>query len=292
MAGIGAALSLAGRACPQLDLYAHFAPLYVAAALVAVILAGRAWRIRLGAGLALAAAMALIVPEYLRDAGPTAPADAPGQIRVIQFNAEHRNNEVQRVARWLLAQDADIITVTEARHDLRDILKREGWRTAGGHGYLIIFVREGFTQMDRPHLSDHAKLTYVNATYATASGPMEAVTVHMRWPNDPGIRARLRELESITARLPRERMVLTGDFNTTPWSAQMGRLDEGLGLSRRDRGVATWPAKVMGHRWPLPFLPIDHVYAGPGWATVRVERGPWLGSDHYPLIVTLAPARP
>ncbi len=29
--------------------------------------------------------------------------------------------------------------------------------------------------------------------------------------------------------------------------------------------------------------------AGPGWATVKVERGPWLGSDHYPLIVTLAP---
>ena len=39
----------------------------------------------------------------------------------------------------------------------------------------------------------------------------------------------------------------------------------------------------------FPLLPIDHLYAGPGWATVSVRRGPPLGSDHYPLVVTLAP---
>ena len=41
---------------------------------------------------------------------------------------------------------------------------------------------------------------------------------------------------------------------------------------------------------PFALLPIDHVYAGPGWRTVRAERGPRLGSDHYPVIVTLAPS--
>ena len=49
-----------------------------------------------------------------------------------------------------------------------------------------------------------------------------------------------------------------------------------------DRGPA-------GMGLPFALLPIDHVSAGPGWRTVRVERGPLLGSDHYPVIVTLAP---
>jgi endonuclease/exonuclease/phosphatase (EEP) superfamily protein YafD len=45
----------------------------------------------------------------------------------------------------------------------------------------------------------------------------------------------------------------------------------------------SWPAT----RSPIPILPIDHLYAGPAWRTVNVERGPHLGSDHYPLVATL-----
>ena len=66
-------------------------------------------------------------------------------------------------------------------------------------------------------------------------------------------------------------------------------------LIRRDRALFTWPAQQDSRlRWLglFPILPIDHVYAGPGWATVKVERGPRLGSDHYPVIVTLAPVAP
>ena len=77
-----------------------------------------------------------------------------------------------------------------------------------------------------------------------------------------------------------------GDFNATPWSFTLQRLDHEFGLIRRDRALFSWP--IWPHL-PAPFLPIDHVYAGDGWATVKVERGPKLGSDHYPVILTLAP---
>jgi endonuclease/exonuclease/phosphatase (EEP) superfamily protein YafD len=146
--------------------------------------------------------------------------------------------------------------------------------------------------MHRPRLPPHSQLTFVNATYANPGGAMELVTTHLAWPTAAPVARQRRELASVVARLPRERMILTGDFNATPWSAAIRTLDRDLGLTRRDRAVATWPAQVLGLDWPLPFLPIDHVYAGPAWATIKVERGPGLGSDHYPLIVTLAPARP
>jgi vancomycin resistance protein VanJ len=38
---------------------------------------------------------------------------------------------------------------------------------------------------------------------------------------------------------------------------------------------------------PFPFLPIDQLFAGPGWAMRSVERLPRTGSDHYPLRVRL-----
>jgi endonuclease/exonuclease/phosphatase (EEP) superfamily protein YafD len=102
-------------------------------------------------------------------------------------------------------------------------------------------------------------------------------------------------LRQVVSMLPRERMVLGGDFNSTPWSFRRQRDDRLLGLTRRDRAIATWPTGHSGlWPWPAPFplLPIDHIYAGPGWATTGVRRGPRLGSDHYPLIVTLAPVAP
>ena len=293
LAALGALLGLGGRASEALDLFAHFAAPYAVISAVAGLIAQivklpfrRA--ILISSAVGFVAATLLIVPELRRSTGPT--AGAPGTLKVIQFNALDTNTDIGRVATWLIAQDADVIAVSEARHDLRDLLlARAGWRTAGAHGSLMIFTRDQYLRMNRPKLAKGSKLTFVNATYNLSGAPVEVVTTHLDWPTRPAFRNQPADLQSVVTALPRHRMVLLGDFNNTPWSQQMRRLDRDLGLIRRDRAVATFPAQVMGRRWPLPFLAIDHVYAGPGWATVKVERGPWLGSDHYPLIVTLAP---
>ena len=295
LAAVGAVLGLGGRANDTLDLFAHVAAPYAALSVIAGLIAlvinlpfRRA--ILMASAIGLVAGALLIVPELRRSTGPTAAAGAPGTLKVIQFNALDTNTDIGRVATWLIAQNADVIAVSEARHDLRDLLlARAGWRTAGAHGSLIIFTRDQYLRMNRPTLAKGSQLTFVNATYAHTDGPMEVVTTHFDWPTRPTFDRQPQDLQSVLQRLPRHRMVLLGDFNLTPWSQQMRRMDRDLGLIRRDRSVATFPAQVLGRRWPLPFLPIDHVYAGPGWATVKVERGPWLGSDHYPLIVTLAP---
>jgi endonuclease/exonuclease/phosphatase (EEP) superfamily protein YafD len=124
---------------------------------------------------------------------------------------------------------------------------------------------------------------------------MEIVVTHTQWPTDPRQASQSLDLRSVAAALPRQRMILGGDFNSTPWSFRRRREDAALGLIRRDRAAPTWPTGHAGPwRWlaPVPFLPIDHVYAGAGWATTSVRRGPRLGSDHYPLVVTLAPVAP
>ena len=88
---------------------------------------------------------------------------------------------------------------------------------------------------------------------------------------------------------PRRRLIVVGDFNLTPWSFTLKRQDKALRLRRWTRALASWPAgkfsRIMAA--PAPFLPIDHVYAGSDWRAVRIERGPALGSDHRPVVVTL-----
>jgi endonuclease/exonuclease/phosphatase (EEP) superfamily protein YafD len=293
-AAVAGLLALGGTRDARLDVLSHFALVYGA-----VGLAGGLWAIVAGRGPLVAAAVVavaasgfLVLPEVTRDTGPAATAAAPGQLKVIQINARQENADIRRMDDWLNAQQPDVITITEARHDLRDLLVRRGWKTAGEAGSLMIFTRDYYVQMVRPTLSPDTKLHFVNATYTAAGRPLEIFTAHMDWPTRLDSQIQPAELAPVVALRRDERMILTGDLNATPWSAQLRRLDVSLGLIRRDRAVPTWPAQVMGQPWPLPFLPIDHVYAGRGWATVKVERGPWVGSDHYPLIVTLAPVAP
>jgi len=91
----------------------------------------------------------------------------------------------------------------------------------------------------------------------------------------------------------KDRLIIVGDFNSTPWSFGRRRDDARLGVLRRTRNLFSWPAERVSHNKlpaPFPVLPIDHIYAGRGWATVSVRRGPRLGSDHYPVVAVLAPA--
>jgi len=291
-----------GRVSPALDVLTNLAPLYLAGGVLAGALsaAGLGFLRRAGlalAGLAFVAAAALMAPEFLRATGPTAPANAPGQIKLVELNVWRENPDLDRLAEWLAAEDPDFIVLDESSAALRELIVRRLGRggVAGYASSLMIFARGPYLQMDRPPIGPGSHLTFVNATYPSASGPLELVAAHTDWPTSSLQGAQSAALAGVVAKLPRRRMILAGDFNSTPWSFRRQTDDATFGLIRRDRALATWPAGHAGpwRGWaPVPFLPLDHIYAGPGWATVAVRRGPRVGSDHYPLVVTLAPVGP
>ncbi|MEM9488825.1 MAG: endonuclease/exonuclease/phosphatase family protein, partial [Myxococcota bacterium] len=81
--------------------------------------------------------------------------------------------------------------------------------------------------------------------------------------------------------------VVVGDMNATPWSWPMRRLvrDSELIDSLRGHGVQTsWPSQLI----PLS-IPIDHVLHSPSLTAVERSVGPFMGSDHRPVHVALAP---
>lgn len=302
VAGVTCVLIVAatmGPFSPKIDVATHLAP--ILAGLAAILwLASlplsrvvRGWALA-GGLLSLAASLALVAPEYLRDVGPQALGPQERTLKIIQFNGYRGNARVKDVVDWLISERPDIVTIQETRSDLREaILARTGWSVAGlARGNLTIFSARQRITMDRP--PNTGTLHWVNATYPSSSGPYELFTVHLDWPSSlrhSGQRAQL--IEVISTR-PHDRLILTGDFNSTPWSYGLREIDTYSGVIRRDRGLFSFPAGG-GVKDPIslpaPVLPIDHVYAGPGWATVSIRRGPWLGSDHYPVVIVLAPTR-
>ena len=291
---LAAVLALGGRWNPALDVLAHFATLYLGGAAVGALLGlatrGRARTAILAlSAVAGAASATLMAPEFLRRGAPTAAA-GPHAIRIVQYNALKSNLDVVREVDWLLSQRADIITIQEIRPDLAgELLARTSWAEPTVYGDVAIFSRLPRIAEAPPRRAAGSSLVIVHAAYAHPGGRIDVATLHLDWPTSRAHHRQQRDVAPFVRQRPAQRMILTGDFNAAPWSAALRRADTEMGLVRRDRALLTFPADRRGFRWPYPVLAIDHVYAGPGWATVRVERGPRLGSDHYPVVVTLAP---
>ena len=298
----GAVAAQWGRVSLDYDVLAHFAPVWLAACAAALVLGflfkgwwrGAVWAPALAG---VAASAVLILPEFVRDVGPRARADAPGQVKVVQFNVWHHNPDPEAVLRWLDAENPDIAVISENSAPFAAALKAHPrWIVSCGRCEVLLLSRRAPLAAEparRRRGSEHvAPLT--TAVFADARGPFTVIGVHNAWPTDADQPMQEARLAEAIAEAPRERLIVAGDFNSTPWSFARRRWDKAFGLPRRERAVATWPARRYHRlRWlGAPFLAIDHIYAGPGWATVETHRGPRLSSDHYPLVVTLAPTLP
>ena len=241
----------------------------------------------------------LIAPEAL--AALRAPRDAIAHpaLRIVEFNLWAHNRDQGATAEWILGQDADIVVLEEAFGGTERIMARlrERYRfeTACIHNpcssVIMSRIRPTATGgMD--HEPGRPRLAGAWATFDGPGGPFTVVGAHLTWPYPAGPqRAQMDQLAGTLRRFPRERLIVAGDFNAAPWSFALHAQDLAFGIPRYTRALPSWPAAPYT-RWrielPFPVLPIDHVYAGPGWSQVRVVRGPRLGSDHYPLMVTLS----
>jgi endonuclease/exonuclease/phosphatase (EEP) superfamily protein YafD len=277
---------------PVADLPNHFTPLVLAAAVAGLVLLPvwarelprRRSRIVLGLGFAGVAAVNSVP---LMAAVSTAAVAAPGAARtltVVSFNIFGSASYVERTARWLREQDADVIVLQEMARDMREPMRlalaatyphvhdcncndivmysRRPWLTAGGQS------RTG----ERPALSW--------LTLADADGTeVRVIGLHTRYNLVPYTYA--AQFDWLVHHIPKlgGRLIVAGDFNATPWSWQMTRL-AASGLRRHGTHQASWP-------WPLPLLLIDNLLTTPDIKSVSFRTGPFLGSDHLPVVVTV-----
>lgn len=298
--GTGFAVAcLGGVFSDRLDAFTHFTPLWLAMGVAAIVLGWifarqgeRATIVGLGGAAVLACAI-LMGPELLAAAGTKRLAARPDDLKIIQFNIWHSNETPERTLRWLLEQDADVVVIEEASGPVVKALKAyypfhvtcDGKKRCG----TMIFSRKRMIARNGFY-PEGRELAGAWATLADPKGDFTVAGIHYAWPVPAGPQQQQsKRLTDAVARFDKSSLILTGDFNSTPWSFSLKRQDKALGLERRTRALPSWPSGRFSRiaDAPAPFLPIDHVYAGKAWKTVSVTRGPALGSDHRPIVVKL-----
>lgn len=291
-----------GRWNERYDLLSHFAVVWLAGGIIALLLAvfhSAGWRklgVLLCAGLAVIFAAEPIAYELTRPMSPRASADTPCQVKVVSFNAWNINTDPEVVANWLAQERPDLALIVEPTKLLKaSVTRATGLETWMAESALVVsrvpYTERGTGWTARFLPGESVSLTWDKINLLPDT-PIAVLSVHAGWPRPTrAARARDVRIAAVLDQEDRASAILVGDFNSAGWAFRQRDADRIFRLERRDRAILTWPARVpFGGKFdfPVPFLPIDHVYAGSNWRTVKVERGPRLGSDHYPLIMTLA----
>ncbi|HEX5378976.1 MAG TPA: endonuclease/exonuclease/phosphatase family protein [Phenylobacterium sp.] len=282
-----------GRFNAHLDILTHFAPIYLAGGTL-VLVAALFIHQRLAPALLGAAAVTLslilMAPEFLHPKSAPAPVGAPGQIKLIQFNAAQDSHGLEERLAWLAREDPDVLVVEDSRPVFQTAIAKGMGRhmSCGMTCEVAIFTRAAPVRIESPRRGRYGMGPAIAIVHlAGAGGEYTVIGTHYDWPTNVEYQYYngLRLLE-LLKRQDTTRTILAGDFNSTPWSFVRRREEAKYGMERRTRALPTWPADG---RFGLAFLPIDHVYAGSGWRTVSITRGPPIGSDHYPLVAIFAP---
>lgn len=295
--GIATSLALFASHAWWADLFAHFRPHYVIAATLLIVFAATTGRRMLGlAALALAIANALPLLPFV-SAGAAASTAAPA-FKVVFLNLWNRNFDVEPAIEFLHREDPDIVLLAEvAPHwsaALGSIRSRYPYRIENFeckqyiNCQMAIYSRRPWTKAGIEPAGDPMPLAWVR--FEDGPRTVTLVATHLisgllpAWA--PRRRAQFESLASFLAGIDGA-VVLAGDFNTTPWSADFSKLAPAAGLVHvGPRLAATWPTPLG----PLG-IPIDHVFVARGAEATDVGRGPAVGSDHYPIVFRVGLSR-
>lgn len=213
-------------------------------------------------------------------------------VRVVSFNINKDNPDPQAVVRWIESVSPDFVILLEARDREGSVARRLKARypyryDCRGDGYCstIILARSPAVEVvhhARGDTENRRSLSALSARFNAVDRPLTITAAHMPHPAPVGDQgARLRELAASTGR-PVGAHLVVGDFNNVPWTFAMNRLAADMDLRLMSKAIPSWPT-AMG--WGA-FLPIDNIYGSGCVATKSISRGPRLGSDHYPLVLT------
>lgn len=283
-----------GAVSPALDRLNHLQPLIVLATLAVLLFArivGEQGNELSWYAFLLAVNVMLFLAPVLR-----LPAAAPGdgeQIRIMTFNYLYWQQRHQDVASFIRQASPDVIVLQElTSHGASQLANK----LEGAYPYrrfcacdVAIWSKRPLENVREPYDRRGDVPPMLVATVRLANGrPLHVAGVHLHNPSD-ALRQQ-RQLQAVARELGtiRHALVLAGDFNLTPWSWSLNRFAAGLALNRHTGLQGTWSTSLSQ---VLPWFPIDHVLSTRDLGLVAIERGPKLGSDHLPVIATLALSR-
>lgn len=277
----------------NIELFSHFRLQYLVISILLMLLLV-VLRSPVLAGALLVTALfnaTFVVPWYRGDAAVSSAT----LLKLVHVNVRSSNNDYQRLLDFIADEHPDVIFLQEITPDWHDGIKQLSRHypyshTESQHGSFGIALYSK-TPLDSVRHIESPPLGHPTIIAITKFNG-EQVTLISTHPTIPVGRhlyaSRNEHLESV-AELVRQtpgKIVLLGDFNASIWCAHYRQLEKATGLRSTRKGFGILPS------WPttLPFamIPIDHALVSAGIGVVEMKMGKRIGSDHLPLVVTLA----
>lgn len=252
---------------------------------------GRGW-VR---GMSAAAACTGIVALALAHSPVSAGAPDAPRLRIASSNVFIGNKDASKLLLpWIAERKPDVLMVQEVSPAMAAELEK----LADYPHRMVVGRVDGFG------IALLSKHPLANVHLIPGEGDTPAIGATMTWQGKEVELVAAHPLPPITAPLYARRnhrlaqladglaqsgkpAIIAGDFNATPWSSGVKVVEE-RGLRRATSLVPTWPAQLG----PLALIPIDQVMVSKQWDVVARQRGPNVGSDHFPVEVDLSLAVP
>ncbi len=238
-------------------------------------------------------------------------------LKVVTFNVLILTENFDRMEAWLRATGADIVLLQETG-GLETAQVIEAMRDVYPHAVdlegttVMALSRYPVTAMNLVDLGEW----FIDRFVLDVNGEGLAVyNVHMTMPqlnedrfafvpSNGMLQLVLRYDETYRNQLSRRLLailaeenlpyIVAGDFNTSDQAIIYAEMAAVLNDSYRETNTglgATWPASTGDDPLPAfipPMLRIDYVWHSDGLRALSTEIGPDLGSDHLPVVATLA----
>jgi endonuclease/exonuclease/phosphatase (EEP) superfamily protein YafD len=216
----------------------------------------------------------------------------PVQITILQANVLTSNSDSAKLLNLVRKVKPDIIVLHETgKRWLRDLRSLR-------HSYPVyaenprednfgaaIYCRTTNATATVEHMNDPGMLPLSKVELTIAGKTLTIYGVHLLAPiiQDFWHQRNISTLDlARRTAILQNPVIVTGDFNNTPWSYHYRAFIRHSALldSSQGRGViTTWPVDT------LIKLPLDHCFHSKDVIITGRRRGPDIGSDHYPLII-------
>ena len=264
-----------GRFYWLLELFSHFVPYYAVILLLATLFSLKTWQ-KCWFGLST-----VLLAMWMFTPLTNPPTSAPTQQRFISYNLYINNPRVETDLSWLMQQSADVVFLTEATPSMQIV---QYLQAAYPHGCerlddspfgLILLSKQALKSCTVLQLGSLLNFPAIRAELGNgrivyAIHPPPPISAYMATERN-------RVLQTIAEQVSHEQgeVLVMGDMNNTAFAPSFRHFLHTSGLKlQAPRAMPTWRP---GH------ISIDHILLrSPHGATVSY--GPWLGSDHKPLI--------
>ena len=244
-----------------------------------------------------------VAPDYLGGSSvPAAAREAP-QLRLVSANAMVGNPTLDQWATELASHGPDVLFVQEFDRRAAAAIERSGlaadlphfreayaprWSTG-----IAIYSRYPLDDLDILYIT---RRPIIQIDITVDGSPLRLFNIHAispggRWVADPWNEGWQEYIDLFQAQqVP---FVVAGDFNMTQNHRWHGELREiGLRSCHEERGrgsASTWPYGNSRRLYRvLPKIRIDHVFLSEGVTCLAITEGDAAGSDHRPVVTTLA----